>query len=355
MKFIHCADLHLDSRMETNLSPQKARERKLEILGTFERMVTYARNHGVRGIIIAGDMFDTARIAKATKERVLHTIIKNPEIDFLYLSGNHDETNFITLISEVPPNLKIFTTDWQTFAYGNLKITGRIFEAHNQVNFYHTLNLTANDYNIVVLHGELGRQGINLEALKNKNIDYLALGHIHSYSQAKLDARGVYCYSGCLEGRGFDECGPKGFVLLDVDPDKHTLQSQFVGFAARELCEVNCNITGYDDWFALEERIITLVNDIPRRNLLKITLTGKYHLKLDKQLAMLAKRLDDFFYVKLKDDSVLDVTLKDVENDISLRGEFMRRVLRANLDDKLKEQTILFGLKALDGERWWWN
>ena len=42
MKFIHCADIHLDSKMETNLSSQKAKERKKEILNTFERMVAYA-------------------------------------------------------------------------------------------------------------------------------------------------------------------------------------------------------------------------------------------------------------------------------------------------------------------------
>ena len=58
---------------------------------------------------------------------------------------------------------------------------------------------------------------INLKQLKNKNIDYLALGHIHTYKQSKLDNRGTYCYSGCLEGRGFDECGEKGFVLLNIE------------------------------------------------------------------------------------------------------------------------------------------
>ncbi len=39
MRFIYCADIHLDSKMETNLSSPKAKERKKEILNTFERMV----------------------------------------------------------------------------------------------------------------------------------------------------------------------------------------------------------------------------------------------------------------------------------------------------------------------------
>ena len=59
MKIIHCADLHLDSKMTANLSKDQARERKREILRTFTRMVEYASKNDVRVILIAGDLFDT--------------------------------------------------------------------------------------------------------------------------------------------------------------------------------------------------------------------------------------------------------------------------------------------------------
>ena len=89
-------------------------------------------------------------------------------------------------------------------------------------------NFNSNNFNIVVLHGQEANYSdkkdkaeiINLKELKNKNIDYLALGHIHKYKLEKLDNRGIYCYSGCLEGRGFDECGDKGFVLLEIEENK---------------------------------------------------------------------------------------------------------------------------------------
>lgn len=350
MKFIHCADLHLDSKMQSNLSSQKARQRNLEILDTFEKMVDFAQDNAVVGIIIAGDMFDTTRVSKQTKQRVLNKIIKNPNIDFLYLSGNHDETSFISLIEEIPSNLKIFNNQWQTYAYGNLKITGRLFDGHTNASFYDTLNLQEDNFNIVVLHGELSTQAINLNKLKDKYIDYLALGHIHSYSQEKLDERGVYCYAGCLEGRGFDECGEKGFVLLDIDANRKILHTQFINIAKRQLYEIKVNITDYDDWFAIEDQVTELVRDIAKDNLLKIVLVGKYNLELDKQLDMLTNKLGDFFYVKIQDESVLDVSIKDVEKDFSLRGEFMRRVLSSDLTDKEKEQVILIGRKALEGE-----
>ena len=62
MKIIHCADLHLDSNMTSNLTKEKANERKAELLATFERMVTYAKNNDIHIILIAGDQIGRAHV-----------------------------------------------------------------------------------------------------------------------------------------------------------------------------------------------------------------------------------------------------------------------------------------------------
>lgn len=355
MKIIHCADLHLDSKMQTNLSALKAKTRKQEILNTFERMVDYADRENVTAIIIAGDMFDTARITNLTKNRVLNTIKKYPQIDFLYLSGNHDESNCISLLDDVPANLKIFGKTWTNFNYDNLQITGVVLDENNYTSIYDTLSLAPEKLNIVVLHGQISQhvtknqsEMINLSKLKNRNIDYLALGHIHTYTPGTLDQRGVYCYAGCLEGRGFDECGEKGFVMLEIEHGK--IQSQFVSFAKRQLVEVSYDLSVAHDWFTVEEQILQQVKDISYDNLLKVILKGKYTLQMEKHLGMLAQKLEQFFAVKIQDDSTLAVDMQDVANDVSLRGEFIRQVLASNLSATEKEQTILVGLKALTGE-----
>lgn len=54
MKIIHCADLHLDSNMTSNLSREQAKQRKAELLATFERMIAYAKDNSVKAVIIAG-------------------------------------------------------------------------------------------------------------------------------------------------------------------------------------------------------------------------------------------------------------------------------------------------------------
>ena len=109
MKIIHCSDLHLDSKMKSNLDSKKAKERRNEILITYQNMVKYAVENNVKIIIIAGDMFDKKNITQKARNIVIDTMKFNPEIDFIYLKGNHDEAGFLEQIEEIPSNLKLLS------------------------------------------------------------------------------------------------------------------------------------------------------------------------------------------------------------------------------------------------------
>ena len=82
MKFIHCADLHLDSKIET-IPTEKSKIRRDEIVHTFERLAEFAVEQGVTAVIICGDMFDTSRVTIKTRGRVLQAIKKSAGVDFL--------------------------------------------------------------------------------------------------------------------------------------------------------------------------------------------------------------------------------------------------------------------------------
>ena len=125
MKMIHCGDLHLDSKMESHLEPSKAKARRYEILGTFERMVEYAIANDIGVILIAGDMFDTAKNRhKPIKSRVLELVANNPGIDFLYLQGNHDNDDYFKSLPDQPANLKLFGSSWTKYRYENVVVAG---------------------------------------------------------------------------------------------------------------------------------------------------------------------------------------------------------------------------------------
>ena len=360
MKIIHCADLHLDSKMTANLSKEQAKERKMEILRTFGRMVEYAKKHGVSVIIIAGDLFDTRNVSSTVRNYVRDMITNHPEIDFLYLKGNHDNDNFLSKLDEIPENLCLFNEKWTTYTYGKVAITGLELNKENRLTAYNTLVLAHDAYNIVTLHGQLAEykhrdkaEVISLDELRNKNIDYLALGHVHRFMIDKVDARGVYCYPGCLDGRGFDECGSKGFVLLDIDPENHTGTSTFVPFSSRVLYTVPVDVSGImtTQEAALRMDAVIRESQYPSSSLVKFILKGEVSVECELETEFLEEQFADYYYFcKVYDETKIRVNYQDYEKDASLKGEFVRLVSASNLSEEEKAMVIRTGILALQGE-----
>lgn len=359
MKIIHCADLHLDSRMDTHLSKESAAERKAELLRTFSRMTEYAACSDVSAIIIAGDLFDKKSVSAAAKNTVYSAVKNNPDIIFFYLCGNHDTGAPFIKDDEIPPNLKLFDNGWTSYEIGSrILVTGTELGKTSPADIYGRLSLDKNKINIVTLHGmenEYGKKSdaeiIGFSELRNKNIDYLALGHIHSYKSGRLDARGIYCYSGCLEGRGFDECGKKGFVMLDIDEDNGTVSSEFIPFAYREFCDVRVDVSGCSDSAGIIAAVQAELSEIDDKNIVLITLCGEVGVECEKDERLIKKQLEDrFYFVRVKDKTKLKVDYASFKNDFSLKGEFVRCVEAAELSEDDKAAVIRYGIQALMGE-----
>ncbi len=349
MKLIHCADLHLDSPLEANLTGARARERARELKDTFLRMVRYAEDAGVRAILIAGDLFDSSSVRASTLKFFLETVAAYPEISFFYLAGNHDRAVRFEG-EEKPRNLFCFGDGWRTYDLGEITVTGS--ESPNE----ETLDLDPARCNILLLHGQeragAGKREadvVRMGLLRGKHVDYLALGHIHKYRAFPLDARGVAVYSGCPEGRGFDECGDCGFVLLSTHGTR--VEHKFIPFAYRRLYTVFVDVEGTASHHALEARVRSAVGEIEETALVKLILTGQREGErlIDTQ-AMERLLSEKFYFAKVRDESRLLIRAEDFERDVSLRGAFVRSVLDSDLSPSAKERVIACGLRALSGE-----
>ena len=348
MKIIHTADIHLGSSMDSVLPYQKAKERKAEIRATFSRMIEYALQHDVKVIMLSGDVFDNELPKMKDKEFFYDAVRHNPDIDFLYLRGNHDrrEENEQEL-----PNLKLFKDSWTVYSYGNIDIYGIESTKENAFSMYATLKTHAMRQNIVMLHGQVGTVSdehcVNLTELRSKNIDYLALGHIHSYTEEALDERGVYVYSGCLEGRGFDELGEKGFVLLQVG---EKIEREFVPFAKRCITEERVDLTGCENLYTAEQTIKNALS-VKNDDLLHLTLVGEVTFDQSSLAEDVKTFLADVsYFVSVKDRTVRHFDPRDYENNLSLRGEFIRTVLASEEHTEEEKQAIIaLGIRVLDG------
>ena len=351
MKLIHCADLHLDSPMESNLSAQQARERKGEILATFSKTVRLAAASEASAILIAGDLFDSNHITVKTEKYVLDLIASHPTLSFFYLAGNHDRGNRLRSMESKPENLYLFEDGWTTYDLGEVTVTG------SEKPDPDTLSLDEKKTNILLLHGQerSGRGAekadiIRFAKYKDKHIDYMALGHLHDYRTAAIDSRCTACYAGCLEGRGFDECGKKGYVLLETKA-RGGISHQFVPVAKRSLHTVVCDITGFTSQLDLENRLLASASGIPETDLVKMTLVGECPAQTLVDIPHLTQVLSEgFYFVKIVDESRLLIHPEEYARDISLKGEFVRRVTASDLADAEKERVIACGFRALTGE-----
>lgn len=377
MKIIHCADLHLDSKMQANLNWQKALERNEELIQTFENMVNnFAVKNQVKIIIIAGDLFDTENSAnKISVKRILQSISKNPQITFFYLRGNHDIQNVFSKINDLPENLKFFSSQkWTLYKSKNICIGGREFQNEISENVYSELNLDEKFFNIIILHGQIifntKKQNaplINLQKLADKNINYLALGHIHSFSEGELSKVdktksgkngesfknqkvSKWLYSGCLEGRGFDECEKKGFVLLEVD-EKNNFQQKFIPFAKREFFQIKVDISNLSDFREISNAVEKEIQNLKSKDFVKIILCGQIDETTELNLEVLKNIFKDrFYFFEIQNQTETKINFQKYENDFSLKGEFVRNVQKSDLSKEEKFEIISTGLKLLSGK-----
>ena len=353
MKIIHCADIHLDSKLEANLPTTKSRERKKEVILSFLKMIDYAEQNDVTAVIIAGDLFDSNRMLPTTANVILGKIAQCKNTDFLYLCGNHDAGKALSEL-ELPTNLKLFDDSWVKYDYGNVTIHGVELTKDNCRHIYGSLFLDAETFNIVTMHGQLssssGEDMVNRTELSEKGINYLALGHYHKFDTGTLGKDGVWCYCGCLEGRGFDECGEKGFVVLDIDENgKYSMD--FVKMSSRELYEIECDISGVTNTAEILEINDSKTKGIDSSSLIKLVLKGDISQDTQKDVELFNTHLNDkFWFAKVNDKTRLEIRYEEYINDISLKGEFIRQAMALDLDDEVRDRIIECGLRALSGQ-----
>ena len=352
MRILHTSDIHLDSPLTTHLSSDKVRERKRELVATFQHTVERALSLGAVGYIIAGDLFDTEKVTRSTIENLMAIIARVPQLTFYYLFGNHEKRMLIESGVDIPRNLKIFDDGWTCFRLDDVVIAGR---CETSKDMFSTLSLDPGKRNIVVLHGELCDRSdeggaIGVKEIEGLPIDYLALGHYHTYGATSIGPRCTAVYSGVPEGRGFDEVGEKGVVMLDVD--KFGIRHEFIKTAKRTLRIVTADVSGLKRGVDVEEAVERAISGIERSDLVRLLLSGERELTTTLDTDAIYDRFKErFYYFEVKDATRVRISADDFKNDRSLKGEFIRSVIAdESLSDQMKERVITTGLRALLGE-----
>ena len=352
MRILHTSDIHLDSPLTTRLSSDKVRQRRGELLSGFGRLIEEAVRLKADAMIIAGDLFDSGHVSRRAMTTALDMITQAANIHFYYLPGNHEGDAIANSGREIPENLHIFGSEWSYFELSGLTFAGRC-EINEKI--FDELSLPNEGRSIVVLHGELRErcsapETVGLNDAANRGIDYLALGHYHSYSATPISGGGVAVYCGTPEGRGFDEAGEKGYVLIEAD--QRGISHSFHPFAKRQLHIVKIFITGASSSAEICQRAKAALQGIKSTDIVRLELCGRYCPELWKDTESIYSELSGkYYYFEIKDSSKMAINPEDYRYDKSLKGEFIRTVSAdAELSEDMKEKIIRCGINALMGE-----
>ncbi len=298
VRFIHAADIHLDSPMLQleQYDGAPADEIRLSTRQALTNLIDYAINQGVDFLLIAGDLYDgdwrdhNTGLFFAKEARRL----REANIPLYFISGNHDAQSKLTKALPLPENpdgspmqLSSKRVDRVELDRLGVVIHGRGFrkqaETDNLAEKYPAA--VSGMFNIGMLHTSL--QGASGHApyapctpaqLADKGYDYWALGHIHQRENRAIDDSCPIVFSGNTQGRSVRECGAKGCVLVELDeghPAKLTFHSLDV--CRWHICELDItSVSNLDDVMQqFCERLETIhESDGPRTSIVRLVLSG---------------------------------------------------------------------------------
>lgn len=236
MKFIHTADLHLDSPLRglSSYADAPAERLRTATRDAFHRLVTHAIDEQVDFMVIAGDVYDGDWKDFNTGLFFVRQMgrLRQAGIPVYLLYGNHDADSEMTRGLGLPDNVHVFSSrKAETFRIEHKKVAlhGRSFRVaattENLLPGYPAP--VAGWLNIGVLHTALEGNAeharyapCSVAELQAKGYRYWALGHVHEHWVVRGEV--TVAYPGNLQGRHIRELGARGALLVTAEDGEIT-------------------------------------------------------------------------------------------------------------------------------------
>lgn len=297
-RFIHAADLHVDSPFR-GLSEVPPPLREALMASTFaavQRLTETAIASNADFVVIAGDLYDAAdrslraQLALQREWKKLHAA----GVGLFVIHGNHDHLSGARANLEWPSSVKTFSSK-EVECFPAYRKDGEL-AAYVYGMSYGTRAVTENiaarykprpdgPYHIAILHGNVDGDAAHdpyapcsLSQLAGAGFHYWALGHVHG--RRVLHTYPHIVYAGNTQGRHARECGAKGCYIVDVGAGNETALT-FVALDTVRWLESEASIEGLTTEQSLidsiENSILESVAESGggRHVMIKLQLTGR--------------------------------------------------------------------------------
>jgi len=271
-RFIHAADVHLDSPLQGLEVHEGA---PVELLRgatrrALENLVQLAIEEHINFLVIAGDVYDGDWKDYSTglffRSQMVRLAAKG--IPVFLIAGNHDAASVISRKLMLPENVHVFSTraaETKELADLPVAIHGRGFPnravPENLVKEYPSA--ASDKFNLGILHTSLtGKPGHDTYSpcseadLREKGYDYWALGHIHQPEIISQDPWIVF--AGNCQGRHARETGARGCRLVIVNDCLQVANVEWHPLDVVRWEELNVDLTGVET----ESEALRRVNEV---------------------------------------------------------------------------------------------
>ena len=333
IKFLHAADLHLDSPF-TALDPRQAAHRRQEQRQLVAELCRLCRENECDLMLLSGDLFDGQRVYLDTLD-TLRDELSECGAQVFITPGNHDPIvpSSPYLTQAWPENVHIFTNariEAIALREPECVVYGAAFTANSMPPLMRGFRVPEdkqNYVNLMVLHGDAIQTDspynpITKEEISGSGLSYLALGHTHLRGGPEKAGGTVYAWPGCPMGRGFDETGEKGVLLGTIESGDVSVHFLPLPGRRYEILSVEAGDDPYTN-------ILDVLPPDTSDDIYRIVLTGESE---DVDLNTLQAALDGRFYaLQLRDETVPPLELWTRCGDNTLEGLSLQ-TLRQALD-----------------------
>lgn len=375
IKFLHAADLHLGaSFIGAQLRDEKLGTSLREaVQSAYMRVIDTALDEQVDFVCLAGDLFNAAESDYRAQGIFIEGLRKLDEADIpVYLvTGNHDPLDGSDRLP-LPKNTHCFDTEkveeqlFEKDGVQSCAIYGRSYP-YSEVNSNYAQGYkrtSSADNAIGILHTNIGTASAGeryarceLSDLKNAQLDYWALGHIH-LTNVLSENRPCIVYAGSPQALNINETGKHGCYVVELDRGSASYTWHNTNLI--EMVQLSVNISDVDTINDVRELIKNaIVTACPVADsasyLVRITLTGVSHLdeQLDEDsLIMLYDSCHEYLtgpapHVHL-DSKIVNETTSDVSKEMH---ETTNEFLRSFLDIPAKDFLENFDVKSVLEEK----
>jgi DNA repair exonuclease SbcCD nuclease subunit len=362
-RFIHAADLHLDSpfRGIADTSPALRDTLQSATLGALDRVVDHTIDSKADFLVIAGDVYDS----KDRSLRALVSFRKQMErlaerhIPVFIVHGNHDPLNGWGSEFQLPPNVVTFGghTDTEPFIRRGREVAHVTGVSYTRERVTDNLSASfkvpdAAAYSIAVLHANVGHQSGHADyapatvgELVGAGFNYWALGHVHTRSVLAAEPA-MIVYPGNTQGRNARETGARGCFQVDVDMQGRA-QLQFVETCVARWVHLEISIREFSTMDQLVDSMLDkaqqAASNFEGASVVRCTFRGNGVLHRDLQRDQMAEELRSLLHTVVAAETVCIATGPELDFDSLTRTEtmvsdFLKLADRALEDPDLRQR-----------------